>query len=151
MTDARPEESLDAAGALRQLLRRAGHELRNAQNAAAVNFEVVRSRIEAGKADASSLRPFAENAAKGIEESADIGEAVIALCAAVTSSTSAGGITVRADLDASALIEVKMSAEPAQQLAQRLAMLAERAGFTVEATDTGVIFRVPPEHETNRA
>jgi len=48
---------------LQQICSRAAHELKGALNGVSVNLEVVRSRSEKPDSPASSLRPFAENAA----------------------------------------------------------------------------------------
>ncbi len=144
MTDA-------SADALRLLLRRAGHELRNAQNAAAVNLEVVRSRVAAGKTNVESLQSFADNAAAGLEESAKLAQALVALCSAVASSYAVGGVQVREQSPEGVVIELAMTAEGGVSLLEQVSALAERAGFGVEAGQAGVILRIPPDNETIRA
>lgn len=46
--------------AWQQLLGKARHELRGALNGVAVNLEVVRSRVSAGKTDREALQPFVD-------------------------------------------------------------------------------------------
>ncbi|MDQ6716893.1 MAG: hypothetical protein M3Z17_00950 [Gemmatimonadota bacterium] len=144
MTDA-------GADALRLLLRRAGHELRNAQNAAAVNLEVVRSRVAAGKTNAESLQSFADNAAAGLEASATLAEALVALCSAVTSSLAAARVRILEQSSNGVVIELRMTEADGVSLVGRVSALAERAGFGVEPRQSGVILRIPPDNETNRA
>ena len=52
------------AKALRQLVDLAAHDMRNAMNGVSVNFEVLRSRIDAGRTEKTSLESFS-NAAHG--------------------------------------------------------------------------------------
>jgi hypothetical protein len=136
---------------MRLLLKRAGHELRNAQNAAAVNLEVVRSRIAAGKTEKGALQSFADNAARGLEDSARLGEAVVTLCSAAVSALAQGDLIETAADSGAISLELRIARESAERLVSGLEMLASRAGFTAEAAGAGVILRIPPENETNRA
>jgi hypothetical protein len=136
---------------MRRLLKRAGHELRNAQNAAAVNLEVVRSRVAAGKTSKDALQSFADNAAHGLEESARLGEALVTLCSAATTAMSAGEFKEISAERGTISVELAMTADSAELLVQRVRVLAERAGFAAEACASGIIFRIPPDNERNRA
>jgi len=144
-----------AAGAgsegMRLLLKRAGHELRNAQNAAAVNLEVVRSRVSAGRTGREDLQSFADNAAQGLEESARLGEQLVALCSAAAAAMTAGAFRESADGSGTISMELGMATDAASLLAERLITLASRAGFAAEAAAGGIILRVPPDSERNRA
>lgn len=151
MTDDAPRAAPDGADPLRDLLRRCGHELRNAQNAAAVNLEVVRSRVAAGKSAADALQSFAENAATGLDDSARLTEEFVVLCGAITAAFSSGQIVVGERGAPGAVIKLKLAGDAGRLLASRVAMLAQRAGFGVEAGPSGVILRIPPDNETNRA
>jgi hypothetical protein len=141
------DDSGTAAESVRRLLRRAGHELRNAQSAAAVNLEVVRSRVVAGSASADALESFAENAAAGLEESARLAESLVALCAALTSGLAAGNVAVRAN---GSELEISMPPAEADRAVAGVGYLAKRIRLGVERSDAGVILRIPPEYETNR-
>ena len=147
MTDA----AAGVAVAVRALLRRAGHELRNAQSAAAVNLEVVRSRVAAGTVTADGLQSFAENASKGLDESARLADGLIALCSAVTAALAVGDACVRERIDCNAALEISLPPDLAERLASSVAYLAERTGLGVERTAAGVILRIPPDYETSRA
>ena len=151
MTDGAAASPSREEEAFRRLLRRAGHELRNAQNAAAVNLEVVRSRVAAGKSDGASLQSFAENAARGLEDSARLAEALVSLCAAITTAFATGKVTAHNGSGAGVALEVSMQRDSAARLAAGLAVLAERAGFGVETSAAGVILRIPPDDEQIRA
>lgn len=136
---------------MRRLLKRAGHELRNAQNAAAVNLEVVRSRVAAGKTSREELQSFAGNAAQGLEDSARLGEALVTLCSAAATAISSGEFTETSMESGAISLELAMTADSAALLVQRVGMLALRAGFDAEAAASGVILRIPPDNERNRA
>lgn len=136
---------------MRRLLKRAGHELRNAQNAAAVNLEVVRSRVAAGKTSRESLQSFADNAAQGLDDSARLGEALVTLFSALANAIIAGDLTETMADGGAISIELAMPADAAERLAQRVGKLAERGGFAAEAAGSGVIFRIPSDNERNRA
>lgn len=136
---------------MRRLMRRAGHELRNAQNAAAVNLEVVRSRVAAGKTSSDDLESFADNAARGLEDSARLGEALVAICSAATSAMSAGDFKEMRTETGAISLELTMPAASAALLVERVGVLASRAGFAAEAAGSGVILRIPPDNERNRA
>ena len=133
------------------MLKRAGHELRNAQNAAAVNLEVVRSRIAAGKTEKSDLQSFADNAARGVEESARLGEELVALCGAAANAMAEGAFKESAEASGAIRLEFGMAADQSKLLVKRIELLAERSGFSAEAASAGVILRVPPDNERNRA
>jgi hypothetical protein len=136
---------------MRALLRRAGHEVRNAQSAASVNIEVVRSRAASGTGDAASLLPFAENAAGGLDESARLAESMMALCSALTLSLASGNPLSAVRTPSGTEVEIRMSRDSVVQLISGVGYLAKRIGLGVEGSDAGVILRIPPDHETDRA
>jgi hypothetical protein len=139
------------ADAVRALLARAGHELRNAQNAAAVNIEVIRSRAEAGTADVASLRSFSENAARGLEESARLAESMVALVGALVIPLASGKSFVAERTGGVAAVEIAMAKDSVERLMTDVRFLAERIGLAVERTASGVILTISADHETNRA
>jgi hypothetical protein len=75
-TDAVPRLWLEA---LQRVAGRAGHELRNVLNGAAVNLEVVRSRAARPGADAASVARYAETAAGELERVMAMAEGLLAL------------------------------------------------------------------------
>jgi hypothetical protein len=143
------DRSAEAADVVRMLLRRAGHELRNAQSAAAVNLEVIRSRIATGAA-ADSLQSFADNAVKGLDDSARLAEAMIVLCNALTAGLADGSVAVRDRTGRGATLDLAMPQEAAERLRTGVSFLAGRIGLDVERSGTGVILSVPPNDETDR-
>lgn len=131
------------------LLRRAGHELRNAQSAAAVNLEVVRSRIASGAA-ASGVQSFADNAAQGLDDSAKLAEGMIALCNALTTALVDGSAVVRDQTERGAALELAMPQASADRLLAAMSSLAGRSGLNAERSGTGVILRIPFDDKTAR-
>ena len=63
----------------RELLNRSAHELKGALNGIALNLEVLRSRIDAGKLEQRALGPFAEAAYREFETATARAEALMAL------------------------------------------------------------------------
>jgi hypothetical protein len=141
------DASGSAAEPVRRLLRRAGHELRNAQSAAAVNLEVVRSRVVAGSASADAVGSFSENAAAGLEQSARLAESLVVLCGALTLGLVSGTVALQAD---GSVIEISMTPAEAERLVAGVGYLAQRISLGVERSDAGVILRIPPDDETIR-
>lgn len=131
------------------LLRRAGHELRNAQNAVAVNLEVIRSRLSTG-ASPASLQSFADNAAQGLDDSARLAEAMIALCAALTPGLASGSIALLDRTERGAALDVAMPQPAAERLLAAVSFLAGRIGLDAERSAAGVILRVPLDDKTDR-
>lgn len=136
---------------MRALFRRAGHELRNAQSAASVNIEVIRSRASAGSGDAASLQSFAENAANSLEESARLAESMAALFGALAASLASGQPFTARRSNGGTEIEIPMPRDSVERLAIDVRYLAERIGLGFECAAAGVILRIPPDHETSRA
>jgi hypothetical protein len=134
---------------VRILLRRAGHELRNAQSAAAVNLEVIRSRVASGAA-AESLQSFADNAAKGLDDSARLAEAMIVLCTALTTGLADGSVVARDRTERGCKLDLAVPDGAAERLQAGVSFLAERIGLEVERSGTGVILSIPLDDKTDR-
>lgn len=135
---------------LRAILRRSGHELRNAQNAAVVNMEALRSRAARAGEQQAGLLPFAENAARGLEESVSIAEATVGLCGGVLNALLDGNILgVTPDDKGSSRLELRMNAQEAARFVSRISPAAERLGVGVESRETGVILTILKSNEAN--
>ncbi|HYS69356.1 MAG TPA: hypothetical protein VEM14_03895, partial [Gemmatimonadaceae bacterium] len=85
MTDTRrkPKESPQA---VREIIRRAGHELRNALNGVAVNVEVVRSRL-GREGSPLDLTSFAERASAQVGEASALADGLLALVGPLLASS----------------------------------------------------------------
>jgi len=135
---------------LRRLVRGAGHELRNAQNAATVNLEAARSRAAKENGNPGPIQPYLDNAARGLEDSVGIAEGTVALCAALLEAVIAGNLRlIGAGPNGHEQVELRMSADQAVRLVQSARALAVRTGVAVEPSEPGVILTIPHEHEAN--
>jgi hypothetical protein len=135
------ESGAPVAEALREAARRLGHQTSNAANAAAVNVEVLRSRLARGNAEPGDLMLFAEHAAASIEQVTAGVAAVRALIAAIAGAARRSeALHVRAALNDPGAVELLVPDVP------RIEPAAERfaatAGITLRSTPAGVILRV---------
>src|SRR5207253_10440004 len=81
---------LEAPQAIREIIRRAGHEIRNALNGVAVNVEVVRSRSGvATETSRRELTPFAERAMIQVGEASALTDGLVALVNSVLAAQAA--------------------------------------------------------------
>lgn len=127
--------------------RASGHELRNALNALVVNLEVVRSRVD--QIDAS-VKPFLFQAVDQGEESVRLAEGTIALLNLLIASVEADG-TLAASFHEPRSITLQAGSGEAERAAHALGRLAERAGATVETSESAVILSFPSDRqETQR-
>ena len=88
MTEARvtDKEALEAVG---EIIRCAGHELRNALSGVAVNVEVVRSRAER-QSPVTELTPFAERARQQVGVATALSDGLLALVSSVLRAAAEG-------------------------------------------------------------
>jgi len=75
VTDARSKPK-EAPQAVREIIRRAGHEIRNALNGVAVNVEVVRSR-SGREGSAKDLTSFADHASAQVREASVLADGLL--------------------------------------------------------------------------
>ena len=123
--------------------------LRNAQSAAAVNLEVIRSRVASGAA-ADSLQSFADNAAQGLDDSARLAESMTALCSALTAGVAGGSVAVRDRTERGAALDLAMPQAAAERLLAAVSILGARIGLDAERSEAGVILRIPLDDKTDR-
>ena len=95
MTKARDADQ-EALQAVREIIRRTGHELRNALSGVSVNVEVVRSRAER-EAPAKDLTSFAERARLQVGVATMLSDGLLSLVSSVMSAVADG--TLKAYLD----------------------------------------------------
>lgn len=124
---------------LREAARRLGHASSNAANAAAVNVEALRSRVARGAiGDDDSLKQFAENAAKSMEQVAAGTVAVRALLRAIAASLGVGD-RLMAQPASGEDNAVELVAHGSVGLEPSAERFAAAAGVTLRQTETGVI------------
>ncbi|OLE17014.1 MAG: hypothetical protein AUG20_00425 [Gemmatimonas sp. 13_1_20CM_3_60_15] len=142
MTDARREAS--ASPVLREVVRRAGHEIRNALSGVAVNLEVVRSR--SGREGAGDIASFADRARLQVSAATALTNGLLALVNATlpdqphakakTSAKAGDSVELLLNRDASAFMS-------------DIDQLARAIGISVEQRGANVILKVLPEGQSH--
>jgi hypothetical protein len=140
MTRISATDSASATATLREATRRLAHHASNAANAAAVNVEVLRSRLTRASGSADSLVAFAERAAAAMEQVSAGVAATRTLLAAMGEVAAEDSPMVRPVSGDPAAVELLVGAVmPFDAAAVRF---AEAAGVGLGTTHDGVILRV---------
>ena len=140
MTNAR-RQATEAPQAIREIIRRAGHEIRNALNGVAVNVEVVRSR-SAGDASPHGLMSFAEHAMTQVGEASALTDGLLALVNSVLNAQAAGTLKTPSRHGAESRIELMIYGDAASALVSDIERLASRIGVGVEQDGQRVILTI---------
>ena len=130
------------------MVRRTGHELRNALSGVAVNVEVVRSRSERG-ASAQDLISFADRARLQTGVATMLSDGLIALISAVMSSAGDGTLKNVPGHGAQTQTELMIYGDGAPALVSDIERLASLIGVSVEQRGQRVILRVLPEGKSH--
>lgn len=146
MTDAPGGPQADALAVVREIVRRSGHEIRNALNGVAVNVEVVRSR-KGRQGAGEEVNSFAERAAADVAKASSLTNGVLALVNAILAAPKAG-FTPLGHGDASE-IEVMIYGDRTPGFVSDIAHLAREIGVSVEQRGQSVILRVLPEDKSH--
>jgi hypothetical protein len=147
VTDAH-RQAKEAPEAVREIIRRAGHELRNALSGVAVNVEVVRSR--AGREGPGvELTSFAERASAQVEEASKLTDGLLALVSSVLSAQAAGTLKEPARHGAGSRIELMIYGDAAAAVLSDIERLASRIGVGVEQHGPSVILTILPEGKSH--
>lgn len=145
-TPARPEA--DALSVVREIIRRSGHEIRNALNGVLVNVEVVRSRN--GRDGASGeVGSFAQRAATDVAKASALTNGALALIDAVLAAAAAGSLRSGSGYGDASEIEVMIYGDRAPDFVSDIGRLAEEIGVSVEPRGQSVILRVLPEDRSH--
>ena len=145
MTDAR--NTTEAPEAVREIIRRAGHELRNALSGVAVNVEVVRSRAGRDGSE-KDLTSFAERASAQVEEASKLTDGLLAVVSSVLAAQAAGTLQEPAGHGAGSRIELMIYGDAATTVSD-IERLASRIGVGVEQHGKNVILTILPEGKRN--
>ena len=146
MTETRADGK--AVQAVREIIRRAGHELRNALSGVAVNVEVVRSRSERG-GSAQDLTSFAERARLQAGVATMLSDGLLALTGAVLASAADGTLRTVPGRGAETQTELMIYGDGAPRLVSDIERLASLIGVSVEQQGERVILRVLPEEKSH--
>ena len=146
MTEARHRAG-EAPQATREILRRAGHEIRNALSGAAVNIEVVRSRL-GRESPPKDVAAFAERAAAQIGEASSLSDGLLALVAAIA-APDADQAPARTSHGGESRIELMIYGDAAPVIVSDIERLASRIGVGVEQHGQSVILTILPEGKSH--
>ena len=144
MTEDPARAKADALDIVREIIRRAGHEIRNALSGVAVNVEVVRSRV-AREGPATEIASFADRASAQIGEATALTNALLSLVGAVLAAEARGTLRSASGGSGGSRIELMIYGDRASALVSDIKHLADRIGVGVEEGGQRVILTVSPE------
>ena len=145
MTDARLTAS--DLKVIREVVRRAGHEIRNALNGVAVNVEVVRSRLNRDPAAGDTL-PFAERAISNVSAASVLTNGLLALTnATLASGTESAGVKGKQEAVTGGSVELTLA--NASAVLSDIRRLAAAIDVSVEERGANVILKVLPEGQSH--
>lgn len=147
MTKARPQTT-EAPEAVREIIRRAGHEIRNALNGVSVNVEVVRSR-SGREQPPKDLASFAERASAQVGEASALTDGLLAFVTSVLAAQADGTLKTTGGRGAGSQIELMIYGERGAGLVSDIERLASRTGVVVEQHGQRVILRILPEGKSH--
>ena len=147
MTEARAIDK-EAIQAVREIIRRAGHELRNALSGVSVNVEVVRSRLER-ESSAKELTSFAERARLQVGVATVLSDGLLALVSCVLTSAADGTLKNGPGHGAQTQTELMIYGDRAAALVSDIERLASLIGVSVEQRGQRVILKVLPEGKSD--
>jgi signal transduction histidine kinase len=146
VTDARPRLK-EAPQAVREIIRRAGHEIRNALNGIAVNVEVVRSRSGSERAT-KDLTSFAERASAQVGEASALTDGLLALVNSLLAAMAAGTLKTSRH-GAGSRIELMIYGDNRASVLSDIERLTSRVGVGIERDDERVILTILPEGKSH--
>ena len=144
MTDDSARAKADALEIVREIIRRAGHEIRNALNGVAVNVEVVRSRV-AREGAATEVASFAERAGSQIGEATALTNGLLALVGSVLAAEAQGTLSSARGSGGGSRIELMIYGDRASVVVSDIKRLGDRIGVGIEQRAARVILTVTPE------
>ena len=142
------EAKADALEIVREITRRAGHEIRNALSGVAVNVEVVKSRAARGDG-ADALAPFADRAALEVGVASALTDGLLGLVSSVLAAQAEGTLRTLPPNGPGSRIELMVYGDRASVILSGINRLAEVVGVTVEEHGERVILTVLPEGKSH--
>jgi hypothetical protein len=154
VTDDSARAKADALDIVREIIRRAGHEIRNALNGVAVNVEVVRGRVAqreagSGKGATAEIASFAERAAGQVGEATALTNGLLSLVGAVLAAEAQGALGSAPGDSGESRIELMIYGDRASVLVSDIKHLADRIGVGIEQGAKRVILTVSPEGKSH--
>jgi hypothetical protein len=138
----------DALEIVREITRRAGHEIRNALSGVAVNVEVVKSRAARGDG-ADALAPFADRAALEVGVASALTDGLLGLVASLLTAQAEGKLRTLPPSGTGSRIELTVYGDRASVILSGIRRLADVIGVTVEEHSARVILTVLPEGKSH--
>ena len=148
MIESTPEAKADALEIVREITRRAGHEIRNALSGVAVNVEVVKSRAARGDG-ADALTPFADRAALQVGVASALTDGLLALVSSVLAAQAEGKLRTLPPIGPGSRIELMVYGDRASVILSGIRRLADVIGVAVEEHAESVILTVLPEGKSH--
>jgi hypothetical protein len=133
---------------VREIIRRAGHEIRNALNGVAVNVEVVKSRVSRQEGTAEVVS-FAERASRQISEASALMDGMLSLVGNVLAAEANGSLTSAPGASGGSRVELMIYGDRASAVASDIKRLADRIGVDVEQHAERVILTVSPQGKSH--
>ena len=147
MTEARSADK-EALQVVREIIRRAGHELRNALSGVSVNVEVVRSRSErAGSTE--DVVYFAERARQQVGAATTLADGLLSLVSSVLAAAYDGRLKAISGNGAESQIEIMIYGDRAAAAISDIERLASAIDVHVERRGERVILNVLPEGKSH--
>jgi hypothetical protein len=144
VTDDPARPKADALDIVREIVRRAGHEIRNALSGVAVNVEVVRSRV-AREGAATEIASFAERAGAQIGEATALTNGLLSLVGVVLAAEAQGTLRTAPAAGGGSRIELMIYGDRASVTVSDIKHLADCIGVGIEQGVKRVILTVSPE------
>jgi len=148
VTDKPARAKADALELVREIIRRAGHEIRNALNGVAVNVEVVRSRV-AREGPAPQVASFAERAVSQIGDVSALTDGLLALVGCVLAAEAQGTLISARGAGGGTRLELMIYGDRTSDLVSDIKRLADRIDVGVEQHAERVILTVSPEGKSH--
>jgi hypothetical protein len=142
------EAKADALEIVREITRRAGHEIRNALSGVAVNVEVVKSRSARGGV-AADLAQFADRAALQVGIASALTDGLLGLVGSVLAAEAGGTLRLLPEKGGGSRIELTLYGDRASSSLSSIRRLADTIGVAVEGDAVRVILTVLPEGKSH--
>jgi hypothetical protein len=142
------EAKADALEIVREITRRAGHEIRNALSGVAVNVEVVKSRAARG-GTGSDLAQFADRAALQVGVASGLTDGLLCLVSSVLAAQADGTLRSLPPKGTGSRIELTVYGDRASITLSGIRHLADTIGVAVEEDAERVILTVLPEGKSH--
>jgi hypothetical protein len=148
VTDDPARAKADALEIVGEIIRRAGHEIRNALSGVAVNVEVVRSRV-ARQGSATEIASFAERAGAQIGEVTTLANGLLALVRFVLTAEAQGTLRSAPGASGGSRIELMIYGDRASVFVSDFRHLADSIGVGIEQGAKRVILTVSPQGKSH--